>query len=268
MSETIFADRNPTQKEIERFRLIFSTYQDGTGMLARPNGTTLPGWRDFERSVAYAFGGRATENKSIFDVLIPYHEDTGGEERFIGLSCKMRRTLRDVRKKGKITIEVSNALGAFWKALKARGITEESIIKFPREAAAEIFKTIYGWHQAVGIEMGGNVCVKKSYYLVLQWDDKSHPPLYQMFLFPLRFPDVGEFEWECDGRRLVGKDVADAVVFEWYYFSGGQFKYYPSVEEARWKSEEFKLEPLPENLEIGVVNKAKTYFPDRWREVE
>lgn len=273
MGKTIFADRDPTPREFERFRLIFSTYQDGTGMLARPNGTTLPGWRDFERSVAYAFGGRTTENKSIFDVYIPYHGEIEKEERLIGLSCKMRRTLRDVRKKGKVTIEVSNALGTFWNALKAIGISEENIIKFPRKAAEEIFKTIYGWHGAVGVEMGGNVCVEKSYYLVLQWDDKSSPPLYQMFLFPLRFPDIGEFVWKCDGRRLVGKrrsrsGGADDVVFEWYYFSGGQFKYYPSVKESLWTSSEFVLEPLPKDLEIGVVNKAKVYFPGKWREVE
>ncbi len=64
-----FVERNPSHTEIERLRLVLSTYQDGTGMLAQKSGTTLPGWRDFERSVALAFGGVAQESKFIFDIL-------------------------------------------------------------------------------------------------------------------------------------------------------------------------------------------------------
>ncbi|MBI1880249.1 MAG: hypothetical protein HYR94_18855 [Chloroflexi bacterium] len=55
----IFVDREPTEQEVQRFRLILSTYQDGTGQLAAANNMTLPGWRDFERSAALAFGGEA-----------------------------------------------------------------------------------------------------------------------------------------------------------------------------------------------------------------
>jgi hypothetical protein len=64
-----FVDRVPTAEEIERFRLILSTYQDGTGML-KAKDDTLPGWRDFERSVAAAFGGMALETKGIYKVSI------------------------------------------------------------------------------------------------------------------------------------------------------------------------------------------------------
>ena len=62
--------RTPTKNEVERIRLILSTYQDGSGMLHQKGGSTLPGWRDFERTVAIVFGGEAQENKDIFDVLI------------------------------------------------------------------------------------------------------------------------------------------------------------------------------------------------------
>jgi hypothetical protein len=51
---------------------------------------TLPGWRDFERSVALAFGGQTQESKYIFDVLIP---DRAAYAVYFGLSCKMRGTL-------------------------------------------------------------------------------------------------------------------------------------------------------------------------------
>ena len=65
------AQRPPTPQEFEKFRLILSTYQDGTGMLAAASGRTLPGWRDFERAIALTFNGAASENKDIFDVRLP-----------------------------------------------------------------------------------------------------------------------------------------------------------------------------------------------------
>jgi hypothetical protein len=49
-----------------------------------------PGWRDFERSVAAAFNGRAQESKAIFDVLLP---DPLRKGIYFGLSCKMRDEL-------------------------------------------------------------------------------------------------------------------------------------------------------------------------------
>ena len=47
MTKIPFVDRKPSNAEIERIRLILSTYQDGSGMLAAEGGLTLPGWRDF-----------------------------------------------------------------------------------------------------------------------------------------------------------------------------------------------------------------------------
>ncbi len=61
-----FVERIPTIQEIQKFRLILSTFQDGTGQLAMKGGQTLPGWRDFERSIALTFGGETQESKSFF----------------------------------------------------------------------------------------------------------------------------------------------------------------------------------------------------------
>ena len=80
--------RIPTDREVEQIRLILSAYQDGSGMLTQKDGTTLPGWRDFERTVAIVFHGEAQENKAIFDVLVQKPEKP--TMRF-GISCKMRR---------------------------------------------------------------------------------------------------------------------------------------------------------------------------------
>jgi hypothetical protein len=96
-----FVDREPTVNEFERFRLILSTYQDGSGQQALKDGRTLPGWRDFERSVAIAFDGVAQESKFIFDVLIPNPKRI---DTFFGISCKMRRTLNDTKRTGRVTL--------------------------------------------------------------------------------------------------------------------------------------------------------------------
>ena len=105
-----FAERPPTNHEVERFRLILSTYQDGTGMLATGHGRTLPGWRDFERSVALAFNGHASESKDIFDVRLPDQNIAGVS---YGISCKMRRELNRIDKDGRVTIELSNSAKKF-----------------------------------------------------------------------------------------------------------------------------------------------------------
>jgi len=97
-------DRPPTEREVERLRLILSTYQDGTGMLQVENSMTLPGWRDFERAVALAFNGEAQESKAIFDVLLS-REDRPDVK--YGLSCKMRRELNKIERTGRVSLELS-----------------------------------------------------------------------------------------------------------------------------------------------------------------
>ena len=103
-------DRSPTEREVERLRLILSTYQDGTGMLQVENGLTLPGWRDFERAVALAFNGEAQESKAIFDVLLLSQDRP--HIRY-GLSCKMRRELNKIKRTGRVSLELSNSAGQF-----------------------------------------------------------------------------------------------------------------------------------------------------------
>jgi len=115
-----FADRAPTDEEFERFRLILSTYQDGSGM-RKIDGKTHPGWRDFERSVAAAFNGIAPEAKGIFDVLLPDHDNVGV---YVGISCKMRGEHRRFEGQGRVTIELSNSYGKFWDGLASIGLNQ------------------------------------------------------------------------------------------------------------------------------------------------
>lgn len=94
-------DRAPTVNEIEQLRLILSTYQDGSGMLNRQHETepeTLPGWRDFERATALAFGGLAIESKWII-LKRPMHF---GVQIFFRLSHYPKRYGRERKKQSYI----------------------------------------------------------------------------------------------------------------------------------------------------------------------
>lgn len=258
----IFVDRKPTEHEIQKFRLILSTYQDGTGQLAAANNMTLPGWRDFERSVALAFGGEAQESKAIFDVLLP---DPRRQGFYYGISCKMRNTLKIADKIGRVTIELSNSAGKFWGELRVNELNEGNYQDIPEKTGKVLIELVERWHNAVSIYNGGNVDLTGSFYLTLQWDEKFGD--YQLYQFPLKLPNPADLNWQILGRRLIGSD-SQGVLFEWYGHSGGQLKYYPLATSAIWVSSRFKLEPLPEReVGYGILRKVTEYFPEQWEEV-
>jgi len=264
-----FVDRNPTKAEFERFRLILSTYQDGSGQLVLKDGRTSPGWRDFERSVGVAFGGASQENKFIFDVLFP---DPKREGIYFGVSCKMRRTLNDTKRTGRVTLELSNSSGKFWDRLGKKGINQQNYKEQPLKVAQELIYQENEWHTEADLGNGGQVDLAKSFYLALSW---NHQGEYQLFKFTLTLPEPSTLRWdfplvvkkglEQSGRRLRGLDEG-GTLFEWYGESGGQLKYYPPVEDSLWQSDIFRLEPLPSNWEErhGLLAKAMDYFPKLW----
>jgi hypothetical protein len=178
-----FVDRQPTSREVTKLRLILSTYQDGTGMLAS-EGKTLPGWRDFERAVALAFGGEAQESKAVFDVLLSRTDRPGVK---YGLSCKMRGELNKIARTGRVSLELSNSSGQFWDYLKTKGITQSNYRNEPLEVGRSLIEIVEGWHYAVSIERGGNVDLSESSYLVLSWNKAG---LYQLHQFSLSLPDA------------------------------------------------------------------------------
>ncbi len=265
-----FADRLPTNNEVERFRLIFSTYQDGTGMLASEDGRTLPGWRDFERSIALAFGGIASESKDVFDIRLT---DAGQSGVYYGISCKMRRELSGVARHGRVTIELSDSARKFWNHLMTKGIHQANYKQHPSDVGRALIELVSEWHDAASIDQGGDVELSKSCYLILSWDSAGW---YQLHQFPLSLPNPNQLKWSFPAYKRSGKvsvgnhlngDDASGRIFEWYGESGGQLKYYPLAVGATWESVQFKLEPLPTDREHGVLHKVQSYFPDQWAAV-
>ncbi len=263
-----FVDRPPTLEEFERFRLILSTYQDGSGMLAVSDGGTLPGWRDFERTVAAAFGGIAQEDKSIFDVLIPA---ANGKTQY-GISCKMRGELNRLDKDGRVTIELSNSIKKFQDHLVLKGITPEKYVARAKQVGRALVDLVEQWKREVSLEQDGQVDLTNSCYLTLMYNRAG---LYQVHWFRLALPDPVKLKWSYPTRKKDGKlqvaghlngdDENGGRVFEWYSRSGGQLKYYPLAKDALWASERFLLEPIPSNRRtIDLTAKAQMYFPELW----
>lgn len=252
--------------EVERLRLILSTYQDGTGMLQSDKGMTLPGWRDFERAVALSFNGEAQESKGIFDVLLS--SEDSATIRY-GLSCKMRRELNKIERTGRVSFELSNSAGQFWTYLRTKGIDQSNYRDRPVEVGIALVEVVESWHQAVSLGHGGFIDLTKSSYLVLSWNSARY---YQLHQFLLTMPDPHNLNWHFPtkkdggiGRRIAGSDDS-GIVFEWYGESGGQLKYYPLASKAVWTSMKFQLEPLGD-MEYGILNKAAAYFPGKWAAV-
>lgn len=253
--------------QVEQIRLLMSTYQDGTGQLRVKNGTTLPNWRDFERSVATTFKGYAFENKGFLDVVISGQEINNTEN--IGISCKMRNTYRSYISSGNINLELSNAYNKFWAELHKNKIYNIGSVRLVPERAGKIIVDLYeSWkHQAA---KQGGVNIEKSFYLTCLYDDKKG--IYQLFALPFLLPEPTDLDWTVreskDGNENRGTLIAkknNRLIIEWYGISGGQLKYYASNNEVIWKSEPFKLEPIP-HIEsgYGLIQKAKSYFPNKW----
>src|SRR5947209_8594715 len=123
-------------------------------MQAVKAGGTLPGWRDFERTTAEAFGGIPQESKAIFDVLIPNPENIAV---YTGISCKMRRELNRIKRDGRVSLEISNSAGKFWDHLATFEITQANYKQRPVEVGTALLDLIHQWHEAVSIPNGGNV---------------------------------------------------------------------------------------------------------------
>jgi len=184
-----------------------------------------------------------------------------------GLSCKMRETLDEVDKKGRVYIEVSNANARFWAHLKSRGIDQANYKDQPDSVGIALVELVRLWHQEESTRR--TIRLEGSSYLVLSYNAIGW---YQLHQFDLDLFDENAIHWYFPIRTQKGVqtvasglrgDDASGKLVEWYGGSGGQLKFYPFAKDARWQSERFMLEPLPD-VEHGILAKAAGYFPNQW----
>lgn len=272
-----FIDRNPTENEVQVFRLAMSTFQDGSGQEREKDDSTRPGWRDFERIFAELLNGRGSENKEIFDVIVKSNSVTNED---YGLSIKSKQLSRitaisDLEDHGRVYMEVANSPAKFWAALSVEHITEQDFRnqRKPQEIGNTIISVLHTWHEEAAKKhnssnIGRSLNLRKSAYITVSYSEKRKdiPRQFQIHSFSMEYPK--NIKWKyLSSRCLRGYDPEnpEEVLIDWYALSGGQLKYYPKANKAKYKSIQFSL-AIPPRLQI--LDKVKDYWPADWKKLQ
>lgn len=268
-------DRQLNDSELKLIQLGFSTFHDGSGMLVQSDGSTIPGWRDFERVFAWLFQGTAPEKKGIFDVLV---ED---RSEYVGISVKSKElkrqsALQDLNERGRLYLEISNSSAKFWAALRDRDVTEDD---FAAQEGAEmvgetIVNLVNGWHEAArndhpGLPATSTINISRSKHVVVSYNapTRQRERKYVIHTLPLDLPTG--LDWYYKSSKCVSArdpNVPDEDILDWYGLSGGQLKYYPRGVDADVSTEMFSLLPVDNPITIG--SKSEIYWPEIWTELD
>jgi hypothetical protein len=251
MTAYAFRDRELNSVEIERLRLMLSAFRDGSGqVIVSAAGDSMPGFRDFERSLASAIGGHTPEDKGIFDIYVPT------DDLPFGISCKMSKMQSSALPSS--FMELSNSAAKFRRRLDDLGIDEHTE---PELAGPAIVELVGSWHR----EVEDATDLEGSRYAVLAHDARWR--FFQILAFPLDLELADpktEVEWALEGKSLNGYVDVDGVthrLWQCYLNSGGQLKYYPPLKWAEWVTDRFELELPPRSSPAG---RAQEYFPELW----
>lgn len=248
-------DRELTQTELERIRLLLSTFRDGSGQ--RVKAGFMPDFLSFERVCAFVVGGKTNENKGVFDVEVP----GGPQRRPWGISCKMATA--QPKSNCCWFMELSNSAKYLHDALEVAEILDW---KVSAEAAGPILvKTVESWHESARSDYD----VDASKYLLLTHDSRWEK--FQIVCFDLNVltrAKPHEIKWVVEGRDNPSS-VAGYIetangshrLWQWYANSGGQLKFYPPKEWENWSTEEFELSTPPIKT---MKDRVDEYWPGAW----
>ena len=215
----------------------------------------MPDFLAFERVTALVCGGETTENKSVFDVVVP----GGGARKPFGVSCKMAAEQPQARPSW--FMEMSNSAKKFHDAFDERGIDWTAS---PYAAGVTTVRLVESWHTDVQADFD----VSGSKYLVLSHD--KHWSDFRIACLPINLQIVKaeQLDWVVEGRdgpsSIAGYLQVDGRRHRlWQLFpnSGGQLKYYPPIDWAEWSFGPFQLEKPPQRT---LLQKVDDYFPGMW----
>lgn len=266
-------ERSPTDDEATILMLAMSTYCDGTGQEREKDGSTRPGWRDFERIFAEVLGGFGPENKDIFDVVVPAGANSN---EYFGISLKSKHLSRasaigDLEDGGRVHMELANSPAKFWEALFQKRVKEADFtaMKSADLVGQTIVEVVEEWHRDAKKKYehshpGKTLDLDKSVFITVSYSNPvpGTGRTYQVHSFRLELPK--DLRWKyISNRCLRGYDPRnkDEVVVDWYGLSGGQLKYYPKAADSLYKTKQFTL-MKPKN--VSILEKAETYWPDIW----
>ena len=244
-----------TVGELERLRLVLSTFQDGSGW-EKIEGSTLVGYRQFERALAEVLNGVARESKALFDVLAT--RATAAGNRLVGYSCKAKRELSPSGQR-EIYIEVGNAGSAYRKHLEKEGLRDPfDYAARPDVAGSQVLKYIEALHLADCAMTGASE--QDSCYFVLLYDASGTH--FECFEIPLDVMANAPIAWTAPGQHVRGTLNGKKAVE--YYWGVGQVKFYVPVTQATWRSGVFQMEPLAGSAK-SLGARAEEAFPEAWR---
>ncbi|WAS06583.1 hypothetical protein LQF76_06790 [Gloeomargaritales cyanobacterium VI4D9] len=214
---------------------------------------------------------------------------------FYGISCKSSDKNGNLNNdETRIRIEISNAASKFSNAIRKSGVDLKKIwelctggqrndcendlkeigraimevvnkintadsSKIPKKSKA-LLKELYG-------DCGFDFPEPDKYgsYLCLASDGQGN---YRVLRYKHKLPDADSVDWTITSYKnqynytVTGKSKGDqGNVIEFYSGSGGQFKYFPKIGEATWKSDVFQLKRLNEGSSIKLTDKLNKYFP-------
>ncbi len=242
--------------ELERLRLVLSTFQDGSGW-EKINGNSVVGFRQFERALAEIINGVADENKALFDVLADRATPAG--IRRIGFSCKLKRALEATVRRQTVYIEVSNAVAQFKRHLATIGLhTVQDYVANPALAGQGVLDWIAHLHHQDALTR--NIDLPSSVYVILLYDRTATH--FQLFEIAANvFLSGTNLVWTSGGSHLSASLNGDAVID--YYWNAGQLKFYVPLALCTWHSPVFTLEPLPAAAKT-LESRADDMFPALW----
>lgn len=252
-------DRAFTRIEIEQARLLLSTYCDGSGATNGAVPWTVPDYRAFERVVAAVCEGSTTEDKGVFDVVVP----TAAGKPY-GISCKMAGPGSPYDPESAF-IEMSNSSKGFVDTF-FRARVDWTL--HPSEAGALAVELVLSWHGLVA----DSVDLSHSSYLLLTHSNDWRSYRLANFPLDLKLADPRtDVRWQVNRHRVTGRansifgyhsvDGAEHRLWELYPESGGQLKYRPLWSWAYWATEWFELEKPPIR---DLMEQARLYFPALW----
>ena len=262
-----FIERELTAQEVLLINLSFSLFTNGFGSEQEKGGETRIGWRQMERVFADLFAGKANENKDVFDVVVPIDRKTD-----VGLSIKSKnfssKQFTALGSEGRVYMELTNSPAKLWASLNRKGLVASDFQN--KNKAADIgnavLDTVESWHQEAKTNyphysQGKVIDLSKSVYISVSMTDPTdkNDRQYVVHSFPLNLPKP--IRWEKYTHKCLrgfDPDHPNQALYDWYPNSGGQLKYYPRAEDAKFSSGIFESLKAPK---ISMVKLAQQYWP-------
>jgi hypothetical protein len=248
-----FRDRPPDADELLKLRLVLATFKDGSGNLKMSDGSHRADWRQVERVFAEVLEGSTAESKAVFDVDVPPDD----EARPYGLSIKTSLRKSDDR----VLLELNNSPAKMLAHAVPLGFAkmvgkQAEWDCTDSEMGFSVLDAVKSWHEACRPTHD----VDRSSYVVMTHDQPKNR--FEVFWFDLDLGDAAKLVWTERGRALIGTDSGGVVRWEFYRGSGGQLKWYPDGNAAKWRSGVFELPDAAAMQTLTV--RAEQMFPNVW----